>query len=73
MREEDAFVAVGAVTEWRSAHFRMSIVFFCLSALDLLGALEEKVPQEERQEIADWIYAQQLREKSCILLVVMQV
>lgn len=51
----------------------MSIVFFCLSALDLLGALEEKVPQEERQEIADWIYTQQLREKSCNLPVVMQV
>ncbi|CAO1637246.1 unnamed protein product [Jaminaea pallidilutea] len=37
----------------------MTIAFFCLSALDLLGALHSKTSDEERQSYRDWIYRMQ--------------
>ncbi|KAI9724371.1 MAG: hypothetical protein M1812_000439 [Candelaria pacifica] len=35
---------------------RMTLAFFIISALDLLGCLEETTTQAERQEYVDWIY-----------------
>jgi geranylgeranyl transferase type-1 subunit beta len=35
---------------------RMTLAFFTLSALDLLGVLHEKTTPSERQEYIDWIY-----------------
>ncbi|PKC04350.1 protein geranylgeranyltransferas-like protein type I beta subunit [Rhizophagus irregularis] len=39
---------------------RMTLAFFCLSGLDLLGALESEIPEERRKTWIDWIYAQQI-------------
>ncbi len=39
---------------------RMTLGFFCLSALDLLGVLD-KVKGDERDDIIEWVYEQQLR------------
>lgn len=41
---------------------RMTIAFFCLSALDLLGTLEEKTTDEERKRYREWIWRLQLGE-----------
>ncbi|KAN0062761.1 geranylgeranyl transferase type-1 subunit beta [Thecaphora frezii] len=38
---------------------RMTLAYFALSSLDLLGAVEEKLKPEERSEYVDWIYEQQ--------------
>lgn len=38
---------------------RMSLAFFVLSSLDLLGALNDTVSDSERQSYIDWIYDQQ--------------
>ena len=40
--------------------YRMTLAFFCLSGLDLLGALESEIPEERRKIWIDWIYAQQI-------------
>jgi hypothetical protein len=42
--------------------FRITIAYFCLSALDLLGALDDHVALEQRQSWADWIWSLQSRE-----------
>jgi len=39
---------------------RMSLAFFALSTLELLGALQEKVVSKEKEDYVNWIYAQQL-------------
>ncbi|CAG8545295.1 942_t:CDS:2, partial [Funneliformis caledonium] len=39
---------------------RMTLAFFCLSGLDLLGILEEEISKERRKTWIDWIYAQQI-------------
>lgn len=36
----------------------MSLAFFALSSLDLLGALD-RVDEPTRREYVDWVYAQQ--------------
>lgn len=38
----------------------MTLVFFALSGLDLLGALDENISDKRKEEIIDWIYAQQI-------------
>ncbi|KAJ3175587.1 hypothetical protein HDU87_006084 [Geranomyces variabilis] len=38
---------------------RMTVAYFCLGALDLLGEIPQLSP-ELRQECLDWIYAQQI-------------
>ena len=41
----------------------MTLAFFCLSALDLLGDVlndEKRIPPEEKQAYRDWIWAQQM-------------
>lgn len=44
---------------------RMTILFFAVSGLDLLGALDS-ISQEEKRAIVDWIYSQQvLPDKDC--------
>src|SRR5271154_1353753 len=35
---------------------RMTLAFFILSALDLLGELHEKITENERKEFIEWIY-----------------
>lgn len=42
--------------------FRITIAYFCLSALDLLGALDDHVALDQRQRWADWIWSLQSRE-----------
>jgi geranylgeranyl transferase type-1 subunit beta len=42
-----------------SDHHRITIAYFCLSALDLLGALEEKTTQEQRNGWVEWIWSLQ--------------
>ncbi|KAK0570078.1 geranylgeranyl transferase type-1 subunit beta [Tilletia horrida] len=39
---------------------RMTLGYFALSGLDLLGVVESKIPKDERQGLIDWAYAQQL-------------
>ena len=39
--------------------FRMTVLFFSLSGIDILGALDE-VPTSDKQEIIEWIYSLQL-------------
>lgn len=51
----------------RFVHFanaRMTLAYFCLSALDLLGQLDTVTTEKEREEYIDWIYSQQLCEWS---------
>lgn len=38
----------------------MTLAFFGLSGLDLLGALDENIPAQRKKEIIDWIYAHQI-------------
>ena len=38
----------------------MTLAFFCLSGLDLLGVLERETTEERRKTWIDWIYAQQI-------------
>ena len=38
----------------------MTLVFFALSGLDLLGVLDRIVADEEKEEIINWIYSQQV-------------
>lgn len=38
---------------------RMTLLFFGLSGLDVLNALDS-IPAEEKQEIVEWIYAMQV-------------
>ncbi len=40
--------------------YRMTILMFGLSGLDLLSALDTVVPDSYKQEIIEWIYAQQV-------------
>jgi geranylgeranyl transferase type-1 subunit beta len=40
---------------------RITIAYFCLSGLDLLGALEVKTTEKDRSEWADWIWSLQAR------------
>ncbi|RHZ89892.1 hypothetical protein Glove_9g99 [Diversispora epigaea] len=39
---------------------RMTLTFFALSGLDLLGVLETEIPKERRDQWVNWIYAQQI-------------
>lgn len=39
---------------------RMTLGFFCLAALELLGALETAVSEQDRKDWIEWIYAQQI-------------
>lgn len=38
----------------------MTLAYFCLGALDLLGLVQSKLTEQERLECIDWVYAQQL-------------
>lgn len=38
----------------------MTLGFFCLAALELLGALETAVSEQDRKDWIEWIYAQQI-------------
>ncbi|KAI9256502.1 protein geranylgeranyltransferase-like protein type I beta subunit [Phascolomyces articulosus] len=40
---------------------RMTLAFFCLSSLELLGALEKEISEQDRLDWIEWIYAQQIR------------
>lgn len=42
----------------------MTIAYFCLASLDLMGALEESTSEEERSRWIDWVWDQQLRESA---------
>ncbi|KAG1057785.1 hypothetical protein G6F43_000390 [Rhizopus delemar] len=39
---------------------RMTLAFFCLGALSLLGELENNVSEQNKRDWIDWIYAQQV-------------
>ena len=39
----------------------MTLAFFCLSALELLGALDTSVSEQNKKDWIDWIYAQQIK------------
>lgn len=39
---------------------RMTLVFFTISGLDLLGTLDRKISPEQKKEIIDWIYSLQV-------------
>ncbi|TYJ57561.1 hypothetical protein B9479_001643 [Cryptococcus floricola] len=41
---------------------RITIAYFCLSALDLLGALQDKTSEEQRNGWIDWIWTLQARK-----------
>ncbi|KAI8059086.1 geranylgeranyltransferase type I beta subunit [Gongronella butleri] len=40
---------------------RMTLAFFCLGGLAMLGALDASVTEQNKQDWIDWIYAQQIR------------
>ncbi|ORY92371.1 protein geranylgeranyltransferase type I beta subunit [Syncephalastrum racemosum] len=40
---------------------RMTLAFFCLASLELLGALETAVSERNRSDWIEWIYAQQIK------------
>jgi geranylgeranyl transferase type-1 subunit beta len=40
---------------------RITIAYFCLSGLDLLGALETKTTEEQRKGWVEWIWSLQAR------------
>lgn len=39
---------------------RMTLAFFCLGSLSLLGVLDTHVSPENKKDWIDWIYAQQV-------------
>ncbi|KAL0490622.1 geranylgeranyl transferase type-1 subunit beta [Acrasis kona] len=39
---------------------RMTLLYFVVCGLDILGALNEVIPQNEQKDIIEWIYAQQV-------------
>ena len=39
---------------------RMTILFFAISGLDVLGSLEKSLNEERKREIIDWIYSLQV-------------
>ena len=39
---------------------RMSILFFAISGLDILGSLERSISEERKRDIVDWIYSLQV-------------
>lgn len=43
---------------------RITIAFFCISGLDLLGTLEDETTPEERAGWVEWIWRLQSREAS---------
>ena len=43
----------------------MTIAYFCLSGLDLLGALEDKTTAEQREGWIEWIWSLQARALTC--------
>lgn len=38
----------------------MTLAFFCLSSLSLLGELDSNVSEQNKKDWVDWIYAQQV-------------
>ena len=39
---------------------RMTIIFFAISGLDVLGSLEQSIKEDRKKEIIDWIYSLQV-------------
>ena len=39
---------------------RMTIIFFAISGLDVLGCLEQSIKEDRKKEIIDWIYSLQV-------------
>lgn len=42
-----------------ACYFRLTIAFFAISGLDVLGAIEE-LSEEKRRNLIDWIYSLQV-------------
>lgn len=40
--------------------FRVAVGFYCLGALDLIGLLDKKVSEADREAWRNWIWAQQV-------------
>lgn len=40
---------------------RMAVGFYCIASLELLGAVEQKLKEHEREDIRRWIWAQYIR------------
>ena len=47
---------------------RMTLVYFTISALDVLGELDQVVSQKEKSSMIDWIYRLQVHNISYFLL-----
>ena len=41
---------------------RMTVLFFAISGLDVLGSLQTALSEQRRQEIIDWVYSVQTRD-----------
>ena len=39
---------------------RMTVLFFAISGLDVLGSLEQSLSEDRKREIVDWIYSLQV-------------
>ena len=39
---------------------RMTLVYFTVSALDVLGELDQVIPEKEKSSLIDWIYRLQV-------------
>lgn len=44
--------------------FRVAVGFYCLGALDLVGLLDQKVSEADREAWRNWIWAQQVSRPS---------
>jgi geranylgeranyl transferase type-1 subunit beta len=44
---------------------RMTLAFFCISSLDLLGLLEDSSFKEQKSSWIEWIYSQQIVNNGC--------
>jgi geranylgeranyl transferase type-1 subunit beta len=42
----------------------MTLLYFAISGLDILGQLNEQIPEEEQKNIIEWVYAQQVKPES---------
>ena len=58
-QDDNGLVACWLITLGRGVSHRMTILYFGLSGLDMLNALDS-ISAKEKQEMIEWIYAMQL-------------
>lgn len=44
--------------------FRITLLYFAVGALDILGELDSIVPEQRKKQLIDWIYSLQITQES---------